>query len=307
MRGSRAQATRARGTGLGLVMCRRYATVMRGEVGAEPEPGGNRFWLRVPLTTIPAPPPAEPTPRGLRVLAIEDENYNRLVLGGHLTALGCEADWATSAAEAADQVRGNAYQVIISDCSLPDASGATVINALHDATNGHPPPIIVVSAYATAEMRSAVIQAGARLFVSKPISRAKLEFALSSLNLGRNTTAAPESEPGAQLNFDRLLILGPANEILPRFAADVTANFEQARANFDRDPVAAIPEVHKLRTTLLLVGASTAVDLLRVIENLAATNPDIARSGPLWTELEQEIDAVVAAVRAATNPAGPSD
>ncbi|MFZ9683506.1 MAG: hypothetical protein ACO3DQ_09945 [Cephaloticoccus sp.] len=70
---------------------------------------------------------------------------------------------------------------------------------------------------------------------------------------------------------------------------------------------AAVPTVHKLRTTLLLVGATAAVDLLRVIENLAATNPDIARSGQLWTELEKEIGAVLAAVRAAAAGASQSD
>jgi signal transduction histidine kinase len=42
---------RLRGSGLGLSLSRKLATILGGRVGAESEPGvGSRFWLVIPIT-----------------------------------------------------------------------------------------------------------------------------------------------------------------------------------------------------------------------------------------------------------------
>lgn len=302
VRGSRARETRARGTGLGLVMCRRYATTMGGEVGARSADGRNTFWLRVPLTAIPAPDSRAPWIEGTRVLVVEDEYYNRLVLGHYLGGMRCVVDWAASATEAEALVARSAYQVIITDCSLPDATGAAVIHRIRAAAGDAVPPIIVVSASATTQMREEVSRAGARHFLGKPVDAARIHAALADLKLSPSDPAPAAN--GAEtaldvdrLDFSRLLLLGAAERVLPGYASDLAAGLAEARGRFELDRRRAGASLHKLRNALLLVRADNAASLLAIVENLVGSQTEGTELDSLWAEAQREVEGVIAAVR----------
>ncbi|MEJ7764955.1 MAG: ATP-binding protein, partial [Acidimicrobiales bacterium] len=79
------------GTGLGLAICRSLAEAMGGSVGVDSQPGhGSTFWLRLPLAEasepIAVPDTAAHTLEGRRVLVVDDNQTNRLVLASQLLA-----------------------------------------------------------------------------------------------------------------------------------------------------------------------------------------------------------------------------
>jgi PAS domain S-box-containing protein len=121
------------GTGLGLAISRQLATAMGGTLGVDSQPGrGSVFWLNLPLEPAGRPDRVpERTrllPRGLRVLIVDDNQTNRLVLGSQLLAWDVTADLVPDAYVALDHLRqaaadGDPYDLALLDMAMPGMDG----------------------------------------------------------------------------------------------------------------------------------------------------------------------------------------
>jgi PAS domain S-box-containing protein len=121
------------GTGLGLAICRRLAEAMGGTIGVDSDPGrGSTFWVELPFaraTSAGTPPPTTPKlPSGLRVLVVDDNDTNRLVLGAQLLAWDIPADVAADGFAALDRLRhaagrGRPYDLALVDMAMPGMNG----------------------------------------------------------------------------------------------------------------------------------------------------------------------------------------
>jgi len=172
------------GTGLGLAICRMLCDLMDGEIGVDSEEGsGSRFWFVVSLAGANAEEnPAPEAPRAIlrrstRILVVEDNAINRLVLGRMLERLGAhDLVYAENGEEALERCAEAAYELIFMDARMPRLDGIATTRALRAA--GNRAYIIGVSADAMSDERQAALDAGMDDYVVKPVAREALAEAI---------------------------------------------------------------------------------------------------------------------------------
>jgi signal transduction histidine kinase/CheY-like chemotaxis protein len=276
------------GFGLGLAVCRRLAERMGGRMTATSAAGTTEFALDLvlPGASAPAARDTAPTPVS-RALAVEDEDYNRLALGHALRALGYETDWATDGASALQLARRQPYDLVLTDWKLPDIDGDELCRRLLAVLAPPCPPIVAVTAYSSAEKMAAATAAGMAGFVTKPITREKLERLIRNLDTGPRPrpaidTPRPAAVPSA------LSVLGDLAPTLAKLSADLDAGWRQAEAQTRlRDPRAG-RAAHALRSLILLAGQENLAEQLGLLER-AASESEWATADRLLPFLDEEI------------------
>src|SRR5213083_214089 len=107
-----------------------------------------------------------------QVLVVDDEEDLRKAIVGILTLDGYEADEAGSAEEAAEKMSRTAFDVLITDYSLPGKTGVELLEA---SLNRYPEIIvIVITGYGTIETAVTAIKKGAYNYLTKPFKLVEL-------------------------------------------------------------------------------------------------------------------------------------
>ena len=174
------------GTGLGLAISRRLTEAMGGSIGVDSEPGlGATFWVDLPFDVVTADAAAselEISPiKGLRVLVVEDNATNRLVLTSQLLAWDIVADVAPDGLSALAQLRSAAaasrpYDLLVSDLAMPGMNGLALARAVKgDAALAAIPMILLSSVMVDAQQAAA---AGFSVRLTKPARRSMLYEAI---------------------------------------------------------------------------------------------------------------------------------
>ncbi|MDF1603801.1 response regulator [Nocardioides sp. YIM 152315] len=241
------------GTGLGLAISREIVTALGGEIGLHPNPGGGTvFWFTADLDT-PSGSAVDPDDEHARewltdkrVLVVDDNAHNRLILGEQLARwqVGVEsapdAD-AAEAAVAAARASGSPFDGVLLDLSMPDRDGLDLARALQaDPANAGLRLVMLTSSEAPpADQLEA---AGIEACLVKPALAAELRTAMLRQLAGREPRTDGRLEPADEQEAAHRVLVVEDNPINQLVAVGLLRALGYACATAD-DGEAAVAEV----------------------------------------------------------------
>ncbi|HEX5228452.1 MAG TPA: ATP-binding protein [Bryobacteraceae bacterium] len=178
---------RVKGTGLGLPLSKKLATLLKGDVLVESQLGsGSTFSLSLPIQ-YEEPASAAPTQvvvtsddgaASLPVLVLEDQVEMKMVYRGYFKNSGFHLIPASTVREAQEQLEKAAPKAIILDVVLRSEDSWRFLAELKQEPRTRHIPVVVVS---TIEDRAKAFHLGADSYLLKPVKRAALLDQLAEL------------------------------------------------------------------------------------------------------------------------------
>lgn len=185
------------GSGLGLSIVRSLAKLMGGNAGCQSTPGaGSRFWFQIKAVVVVQPQDlpvlagqtgstsletSEDALHG-RVLVVEDNPVNAMVVQALLTQLGLSHELARDGQEAVDVVsRGQLFDAVLMDLQMPVMDGYEATRRIRECEaqkGSRRTAILALTADAFAQDRQRCLALGMDDFLTKPIALAALRQAL---------------------------------------------------------------------------------------------------------------------------------
>lgn len=245
--------------------------------------------------------------RAPRVLVVEDNQVNQLVLVRMLESTGIRPEVAGNGLEAVELIRaagGRPFGLVLMDCMMPVMDGITATRTIRQEEERDPGVwIIAVTANALANDRSKCLAAGMNDYLAKPVTPLSLADALNrwkeSTGMVRRGSARiviskPEPSPpvaaaapaaDAEVDFSGLRTLArlagtsAVNEVIGCFLAEaetMRVAVDEAVATRDSERIRAT--AHKLKGSSGTVGLRAVQAAASAIEAAArAEDPERAR------------------------------
>jgi PAS domain S-box-containing protein len=246
----------AGGTGLGLALAREFARLMGGDLYVESElRQGSVFTLVIryepvdaqALVKLQAQPPGEITgiegARGLRVLIVEDQRDNRLLMRQILEPYGFEIAEAANGAIGVELAARWKPHLVVIDRRMPVMDGATATRRIRELPETSTLRIVAITAEAFRADAEQMLEAGCDAFVRKPFKLDALLVTLASLlpiTLVRsaspmveadapNAGASEEAARQAFLSLPRAVVDGVRSACLEAYPARIAGLLAQHR------------------------------------------------------------------------------
>jgi diguanylate cyclase (GGDEF)-like protein len=155
-----------------------------------------------------------PTPTDAwRILLVDDEPTQRLIMARLLKRAGYEVETAGNGREALAKVEAGDFQLMITDWEMPEMDGVTLCSAVRALQNKAYVYIILLTARDAIEHVVTGLQAGADDYLTKPVIEPEL---MARLNTGKRIVTLERSLRTANEENRRLSITDPLTGVYNR-------------------------------------------------------------------------------------------
>jgi len=257
------------GSGLGLSIARRIVQIMGGTIQIESEKAkGTRVSIQIPMRIsnektkkeIIEMKDLQNSLKGLRVLAVEDNELNRMVLQVILKKCEVSMSMAHNGQEAIEMIQLNEFDIVLMDVQMPIVDGLEATKYIREELK-LTTPIIGLSANAMREEVEICKQAGMNDYLVKPYSERSL---VELMNKWSNPSQIIEIEAEARSvevldlsmlkqyvgNDDSVL-----NEVVRGYLEHLPPQLDRLElALVGLDILALRHELHQLKASMEIIG-----------------------------------------------------
>ena len=299
------------GTGLGLVISRRLARLMGGDLTVESAPGkGTSFFFTARFgVEAKSETPARGVPAGVAerpALIVEDTETSRELLETLLRSWSIPTTAVATAEEGLNllehrnrQGGEDPFGLVILDWMLPGMNGLDAADRIRARAETRTLPIVLISAYAGKEEEARCTAIGVNVFLPKPITASSLLDAVVQAQGARVHAARRALDAPLEREFDARVLLAEDNEANQMVARELLSRLgiELEIANNGREALDMIKAAPDRYAAVLMDVQMPVMDGLaatRAIREIAmfATLPILAMTANAMTA---DLDACLAA------------
>ena len=186
---SSATTNEIEGTGLGLVITKRYVDLLGGKIWFDSEYGvGTTFYVEIAQRIIDSNPIGDIRESrnhidnleyldcsGKKILIVDDNELNIKVAKRILSKYKFTIETVTNGKDCVYKIKeGQQYDMIFLDHMMPEMDGIEVVHILRKLEDYNIPPIIALTANAITGARDMYLKEGFDEYLSKPINLAEL-------------------------------------------------------------------------------------------------------------------------------------
>ena len=283
------------GTGLGLVICKEFISMMNGEIGVQSEVNkGSRFFFTIKLALQTAASNdssnnilskiydlKEETVESAsemanlkskreeyKILLAEDNFVNQKVCLRILNEAGFKADAVVNGLKAIEAVKKHSYNLILMDVQMPECDGFTATKEIRKLGASYEKlPIIAITAHALKGDKEKCIEAGMNDYISKPIISDNLIRMMDkwlNVNAVSNNLSIKKSNYIMEdiFDFDHLekMSIGDLEfqkDLITTYIDDVNKRFDLLESYLNQGNLdKLVNEAHTIKGSSLSVGAN---------------------------------------------------
>ncbi len=312
------------GSGLGLTISKDLVESMGGKIIVKSIPGkGSAFFFSLTFKKATKPFPeldhspslAEVPVNHLRVLFVDDDPVNRLLVKVILDQYKVKSVVASSGEEAIKRFSPGRFNIVLLDVNMPGMSGIDVarqIRKMENKAKSKPrTKIIAMTANILRKHIERYFKAGMDDVLLKPFKEENLFDKLVIHTLDRLderpdiAQSAPFDNTDPENNLNELLKITKGNKEFTLLLLDAFLNSgitmkKKIKESLEEKDYSAIAEsAHRLLASVEQLGFKKAANLLRLIEGRYLKKKNSKEDPQLIEQAIQEIDACIASIKKA--------
>lgn len=178
----------------------------------------------------------------LRILVVEDDPENCLVILSHLNKTPHQIEIAGDGNEAVGRFKSEDFDLVLMDMQMPVMDGYAATRAIRnwERKNGLvPTPVVALTACATTEEMHQSLEAGCTAHLTKPVSKAKLlECIAKTMGMHPSTPGRRKASPAKQESAPEAPVMTYGNldleDLTPTYLANRRSDVDTIRATLQQ-------------------------------------------------------------------------